>query len=235
MKLLTGPVLIKTMDTLNSEQRSLGWGLGAVDREQLSKQATTPALVRLYHLLLFTLPGTPVFTYGDEIGLQAGQARRRGTRKRFNNVHMCFQEQIIILSLNPSICFQGSDPPNMLWDIEKEPAEGEPVNETVQAENKERVALRQWFITLSELRGKERSLLYGDYHSLYSSATSLAFLRRWDQSERFITAVNWGTAPETFAFNLVSTGKRRELHISSVETNEFCWSRLTLCLCSLQN
>lgn len=62
------------MDTLNSEQRKLGWGLGAVDREQLSKQAQTPALIRLYHLLLFTLPGTPVFTYGDEIGLQSEQA-----------------------------------------------------------------------------------------------------------------------------------------------------------------
>lgn len=28
-------------------------------------------LLRLYQLLLFTLPGTPVFSYGDEIGLQA--------------------------------------------------------------------------------------------------------------------------------------------------------------------
>lgn len=28
-------------------------------------------LLRLYYLLLFTLPGTPVFSYGDEIGLQA--------------------------------------------------------------------------------------------------------------------------------------------------------------------
>lgn len=70
-------MLIKTMDTLNSEQRSLGWGIGAAEGEQLSKQATTPALIRLYHLLLFTLPGTPVFTYGDEIGLQSGQARQR--------------------------------------------------------------------------------------------------------------------------------------------------------------
>lgn len=68
------------MDTLNSEQRSLGWGLGAIDGRQLSEQATTPALIRLYHLLLFTLPGTPVFTYGDEIGLQAGQVSQRGSK-----------------------------------------------------------------------------------------------------------------------------------------------------------
>lgn len=69
-----GSELLNTMDTMNSEQRKLGWGLGAVNREHLLKQAQTPALLRLYHLLLFTLPGTPVFTYGDEIGLQSGQA-----------------------------------------------------------------------------------------------------------------------------------------------------------------
>lgn len=86
IKLFAGPVLINTMDTLNSEQRSLAWGVGAVDREQLSKQATTPALIRLYHLLLFTLPGTPVFTYGDEIGLQSGQARQRESHR--NNLIM---------------------------------------------------------------------------------------------------------------------------------------------------
>lgn len=219
-----------TMDALNSEQRSLGWGIGAVDGEQLSKQATTPALTRLYHLLLFTLPGTPVFTYGDEIGLQSGQARQRGSQKWFDNVHMCFQEPIIILSLHPCVHFQGSDPPKMIWDIE-EPAEGEALNETLKAENKKRLELREWFISLSDLRGKERSLLHGDYYSLHSSATSLAFLRLWDQSERYITAVNWGTAPETFALKLASTGKCRATPISYLSAHLFCWSSLTLCLC----
>lgn len=82
------------MDALNSDQGSLGWGLGAVDREQLSKQATTPGLIRLYQLLLFTLPGTPVFTYGDEIGLPAAQASHRGPQKRVSHVQMCFQGRL---------------------------------------------------------------------------------------------------------------------------------------------
>lgn len=68
---------IKAMDTLNPQQRSLGWGLGATQQDQLSKHAVIPALIRLYQLLLFTMPGTPVFTYGDEIGLQAGQVSYR--------------------------------------------------------------------------------------------------------------------------------------------------------------
>lgn len=163
---------IKAMDILNSQQRSLGWGLGAAQKDQLSKHASNAGLIRLYQLLLFTMPGTPVFTYGDEIGLQAGQ---------------------------------GSESPKMVWDIEKEPAEGAVVNETAETERKTRVDLKKWFVSLSDLRGKERSLLHGDYYSLYSSASSLSFLRVWDQSERYITAVNWGLAPETLTLSLAPT------------------------------
>lgn len=162
---------IMAMDTLNSQQGKVGWEFGAAQRDQLSKRATTPALIRLYQLLLFTMPGTPVFSYGDEIGLQA----------------------------------VGSESPKMVWDLEKELSEEAAVNETVKAEHEERVAVKAWFKSLSDLRGKERSLLYGDYYSLYSSPTSLSFLRLWDQSERYITAVNWGTTPETLALKLAPT------------------------------
>lgn len=144
---------------------------------------------------------------------------------------MCFQELIIILALLPYVHSQGSDPPKMIWDIEKVPAEGDVLNETVKAENKKRLELKEWFISLSDLRGKERSLLHGDYYSLYSSATSLAFLRLWDQSERYITAVNWGTAPETFALKLATTGTWRAMPIPWLSARWFCWSSLTLCLC----
>lgn len=162
---------IMAMDTLHSQQRSLGWGLGAAQRDQLSKQAVTPALIRLYQLLLFTMPGTPVFTYGDEIGLQA----------------------------------MGSESPKMVWDLEKEPAEGAAVNDTVEAERTERIAVRKWFKSLSDLRGKERALLHGDYYPLFSAASSLSFVRVWDQSERYITAVNWGSTDQLLALKLAPT------------------------------
>uniref|UniRef100_A0A3Q3WM58 Uncharacterized protein n=1 Tax=Mola mola TaxID=94237 RepID=A0A3Q3WM58_MOLML len=164
-----GKERIRAMDVLNSQQRGLGWGLGATRRDQLSKQAQSTALIRLYQLLLFTMPGTPVFTYGDEIGLNARQ---------------------------------GSGYPKMVWDIE---TEGAVVNDTAETERKERVEIRKWFTSLSDLRGKERSLLHGDYYPLYSSATSLSFLRLWDQSERYVTAVNWGETPETITFTLTPT------------------------------
>lgn len=76
---------IVDMDNLHSQQRSVGWGLGATQQDQLSKRAGTPALIRLYQLLLFTMPGTPVFTYGDEIGLQA-----QPVGKKMGQMWKCF-------------------------------------------------------------------------------------------------------------------------------------------------
>ncbi|CAI5668548.1 unnamed protein product, partial [Oreochromis niloticus] len=168
-----GKERIRDLETLHSEQRKIGWGLGAAQKDRLSKRATTRGLIRLYQLLLFTLPGTPVFTYGDEIGLQANQMSNKTNQTR--------------------------EAPKMVWNVEKEETDGAKSNHTGYAE------IRKWFRSLSDLRGKERSLLHGDYYSLYSSATSLSFLRVWDQSERYITAVNWGDGPELLKLNLAPT------------------------------
>lgn len=54
--------------------------------------------------------------------------------------------------------------------------------------------MQSFFKALSDLRVKERALLHGEYESLYNSSSSFAFLRLWDQSERFITALNWGNS-----------------------------------------
>ncbi|XP_071190239.1 amino acid transporter heavy chain SLC3A2-like [Salvelinus alpinus] len=150
------------------KQSSLAWGLGGSLGNHLASVVEKPELVRLYQLLLFTLPGTPVFNYGDELGLVD----------------------------------QGSTSPKMLWDTEEEEvAEGAVKNETAEAQKTHRLTCRSWFKTLSDLRGKERSLLHGDYFHLHSSSSSLAFLRLWDQSERYLTAVNWGSASLTMVLN----------------------------------
>ncbi|RXM91516.1 4F2 cell-surface antigen heavy chain [Acipenser ruthenus] len=96
-------------------------------------------LLGVYHTLLFTIPGTPVTNYGDEIGLrdEPGQAQK-------------------------------SDPQSLL----------------------------SLYRSLSDLKGKERSLLYGEFQPLLSSSSSVfSYLRRWDQSERFLVALNFGESP----------------------------------------
>ncbi|XP_004646790.1 4F2 cell-surface antigen heavy chain isoform X1 [Octodon degus] len=47
------------------------WCSWSVSQAGLVTSFVPAQLLRLYQLLLFTLPGTPVFSYGDEIGLQA--------------------------------------------------------------------------------------------------------------------------------------------------------------------
>ncbi|AWP15957.1 putative 4F2 cell-surface antigen heavy chain-like [Scophthalmus maximus] len=131
-------------------QTKLAWSLGGRTEGHLAS-LVGPALVKLHQLLLLTLPGTPVFNYGDEIGLMD----------------------------------EGTKFPKMLWDSDEE------LNETLQDERSERLSCLSFFRALSELRGKERSLLFGDFVLLSNSSSSLAYLRVWDQSERYLAAFNW--------------------------------------------
>ncbi|KAM9341603.1 amino acid transporter heavy chain SLC3A2-like [Symphorus nematophorus] len=131
-------------------QTKLAWSLGGREVGHLAS-LVGPALVKLHQLLLLTLPGTPVFNYGDEIGLMD----------------------------------EGTKFPRMLWDSDEE------LNGTLQEERAERLSCRSFFHGVSELRGKERSLLFGDFLLLFNSSSSLAYLRVWDQSVRFLAAFNW--------------------------------------------
>lgn len=49
-------------------QMNLSWSLGSPAEGHLAS-VVGPALVKLYQLMLLTLPGTPFINYGDEIGL----------------------------------------------------------------------------------------------------------------------------------------------------------------------
>uniref|UniRef100_A0A8C0G1T9 Solute carrier family 3 member 2 n=1 Tax=Chelonoidis abingdonii TaxID=106734 RepID=A0A8C0G1T9_CHEAB len=115
-------------------------------------------LLRLYHMLLFTLPGTPFTNYGDEIGLQelSGQ------------VGAVWGHQNVIVrtsALTPCL------PP--------------------QAQSEDRSSLLSLFRHLSELRGKERSLLHGEFMMLPRVVPDVCiYLRSWDQNKRFLVVLN---------------------------------------------
>ncbi|PNI45458.1 SLC3A2 isoform 22, partial [Pan troglodytes] len=47
------------------------WCSWSLSQARLLTSFLPAQLLRLYQLMLFTLPGTPVFSYGDEIGLDA--------------------------------------------------------------------------------------------------------------------------------------------------------------------
>ncbi|XP_025301861.1 amino acid transporter heavy chain SLC3A2 [Canis lupus baileyi] len=122
-------------------------------------------LLRLYQLLLFTLPGTPVFSYGDEIGLEAA-----------------------------ALPGQPAQAPFMLWDESSFPNASGPgsSNMSVKSQNEDPRSLLSLFRRLSDQRGKERSLLHGDFHALSSGPDIFAYIRQWDQNERFLIVLNFG-------------------------------------------
>ncbi|XP_036996127.2 4F2 cell-surface antigen heavy chain-like isoform X2 [Artibeus jamaicensis] len=113
------------------------WCSWSLSQAGLLASAVPAHLLRLYHLLLFTLPGTPVFSSGDEIGLKAAA--------------LPGQEQ-------------SKDPDSLLT----------------------------LFWRLSDLRGKERALLHGDFHVLSSGPDLFSYLRQWDQNKRFLVVLNFG-------------------------------------------
>ncbi|XP_046499926.1 4F2 cell-surface antigen heavy chain isoform X2 [Equus quagga] len=122
-------------------------------------------LLRLYQLLLFTLPGTPVFSYGDEIGLEA--------------------------AVPPG---QPLKAPVMLWDESSFPNTSRSVSssKTVKAQSQDPGSLLSLFRRLSDQRSKERSLLHGDFHILSSGPDLFSYVRQWDQNERFLVVLNFG-------------------------------------------
>ncbi|KAG8564283.1 hypothetical protein GDO81_016404 [Engystomops pustulosus] len=144
-------------------------------RPQLGHMASAVKenLLRVYQLLLFTLQGTPLTVYGDEIGLKdlPGQPARGPYMQWDDTKNHGFSEGSVSEAndLNMNISFK--------------------------AQEEDKTSLLSQFKRLSEFRGKERSLLHGDFILLHHTDTALAFARVWDQNERFVSVVNF--SPDT--------------------------------------
>ncbi|TKS86257.1 4F2 cell-surface antigen heavy chain [Collichthys lucidus] len=104
---------------------------------------------------------------------------------------------------------KGTKFPSMLWDSDEE------LNGTMQEERAERLSCRSFFRSLSELRGKERSLLFGDFLLLSNSSSSLAYLRVWDQSKRYLAAFNWAEEAAVLQLNDAALPLRAEVVFST--------------------
>uniref|UniRef100_A0A8C0YQP1 Solute carrier family 3 member 2b n=1 Tax=Cyprinus carpio carpio TaxID=630221 RepID=A0A8C0YQP1_CYPCA len=139
-----------TVDRLYSTygQTRLAWNIGGRIAGHLASLVGF-AKVKLSYLLLLTLPGTPVFNYGDEIGLQDNETKN----------------------------------PTMEWEDSQE-------NLTVSKKD-EMTTFCKFFKTVSEKRSKERSLQHGEYLPLFNSTSAMAYVRSWDQNERYLIALNW--------------------------------------------
>ncbi|XP_007943049.1 4F2 cell-surface antigen heavy chain [Orycteropus afer afer] len=157
------------------------WCSWSLSQARLLTSFVPASLLRLYQLLLFTLPGTPIFSYGDEIGLQAA-----------------------------TLPGQPVEAPVMLWDESSLPDTSSPgsgpvsANMTVKGQDGVPGSLLSLFRRLSDERVKERSLLHGDFHTLPSGPGLFSYVRHWDQNKRFLVVLNFGDL--SVPANLGATG-----------------------------
>ncbi|XP_069327616.1 amino acid transporter heavy chain SLC3A2 isoform X2 [Eulemur rufifrons] len=156
----TKVLVTKYLNTVGSH-----WCSWSLSQAGLMTSFLPAQLLRLYQLLFFTLPGTPIFSYGDEIGLQSA-----------------------------ALPGQPVTAPVMLWDESSLPNMPEAIsaNETVKGQSEDPGSLLSLFRRLSDQRSKERSLLHGDFHALSSGPELFSYIRHWDQNERFLVVLNFG-------------------------------------------
>ncbi|EMP25762.1 4F2 cell-surface antigen heavy chain [Chelonia mydas] len=150
------------------------WTVGGPRRHMAS--LVKERLLRLYHMLLFTLPGTPFTNYGDEIGLQEPPGQSGVSRMQWNNsANFGFSSKFFP---------QGGDSSGR--------------NFTVEAQSGNSSSLLSLFRHLSELRGKERSLLHGEFMMLPRLVQDVCvYLRSWDQNKRFLVVLNFAGTRST--------------------------------------
>lgn len=140
----------------------LGWMVGVREVGHMASQVIN-RLHRLYQLMLFTLPGTPFTNYGDEIGLL-------DTLPKSSNAKF----------------------PVMQWKYQESKDSGPRfANETVEGQEKDADSLLNLYKALSDLKVKERSLQHGDFHIIQNSSEIFAYLRDWDQNDRFLAVLNF--------------------------------------------
>lgn len=172
------------------------WTCWSVGGSQLGHMASLvqEELLRLYNILLFTLPGTPFTTYGDEIGLKdvPGQAANPIMHWDDTETHG-FSSKL----------------PLGLADVNQ--------NISVKALKEDKHSLLALYKRLSELKGKERSLLHGDFLALQppQAPNVYSYLRVWDQNDRFLVALNLGTEQTTVALRHAQLPDSASLVLSS--------------------
>ncbi|XP_069750337.1 solute carrier family 3 member 2b [Narcine bancroftii] len=153
------------------------WPSWAVGGPKMGHMMTMNSnLIGLLPVMLFTLPGTPFTYYGDEIGLQDDRVGR-----------------------NPWMLWNSSENAGFTSKLSHRPKPS--LNQTVEGQKSDRKSLLSLFKRLSLLKVKEHSLQFGEFRSILSTGSVYAYLRSWDQSDRFLVLLNFGTEPTSISLS----------------------------------
>ncbi|XP_055521866.1 4F2 cell-surface antigen heavy chain-like, partial [Leucoraja erinacea] len=166
------------------------WGMGG----SYHMASLDSNLAGLLPVMLYTLPGTPFIYYGDEIGLQPAMPNQ-----------------------DPWMMWNSSENAGF---TSKSFNMGKPsLNETVEGQKADGTSRLSLFKKLGLLKVKERSLQFGEAYSVLLADGVLAYVRSWDQSDRFLVLLNFGQEPATTSMaGLADMPAKATVEVSSLGT-----------------
>ncbi|XP_078086781.1 amino acid transporter heavy chain SLC3A2-like [Mustelus asterias] len=123
---------------------------------------------RLFIMLLFSMPGTPIIYYGDEIGLKDYKVTTHPLMRWDDTKFAGFTKSSPwvlpdLSAYTPSVLQQKDDPLSTLSYYQK----------------------------LGKIRSEEPSLQYGDFNIVSNSTSSISFIRQWERTG-ILVVLNFG-------------------------------------------
>lgn len=152
----------------------------------------------LQTMLSFTLPGTPVIYYGQEIGMaNANMTGRTSSYDPLGDIDMELSRD------------QFRSP--MQWDnatgagfvsLNSTTEPWLPVNDdfpeiNVENELENPLSMLSLHKILSQMREQEKAFYIGDYHQSYSDENIFSFVREFNGQDSFLVAMNFGKVSST--------------------------------------
>lgn len=145
----------------------------------------------LQTILSFTLPGTPVMYYGQEIGMSDGVIPQGGeSNDPLGDVDISksrdqYRSPMQWANITNAGFTNASDP----WL---------PVNDdfstiNVESEQLEPLSMFSLYKALSQMRSQEKAFYIGDYHQAYYDENIFSFVREFNGQDSFLVAMNFGT------------------------------------------
>ncbi|XP_059841712.1 neutral and basic amino acid transport protein rBAT-like [Hypanus sabinus] len=165
--------------------------------------------VKLFAVLLLTMPGTPVFYYGDEIALKDYKESEYPLMRWDKSKYAGFTNSV------PWIL-----PGLSVYTL------------TVNQQSEDPLSTLSFYRALGKIRTEEQSLQYGDFNIMINTTNILAYIRQW-QETGILVILNFGHAVtyDFTALNLSSTAlllakstdltqcKLIRLHTMAIEEN----------------
>ncbi|HET6182521.1 MAG TPA: maltose alpha-D-glucosyltransferase [Acetobacteraceae bacterium] len=190
-----------TLEMVTNEERDYLWATYAADRRaRLNlgiRRRLAPLLerdrrrIKLMNYLLFSMPGTPVIYYGDEIGMG-------------DNIHLGDRDGVrtpMQWSPDRNGGFSRADPASLVLPPVMDPIYGyEAVN--VEAQSRDPYSLLNWMRRALAVRGKHCAFGRGRFRLLYpKNRKILAYLREFED-ETLLCVANLSRTPQAVELDL---------------------------------